>query len=104
PTKPCLRSPMLHLPTLITSSGENSPASRVLVNHIIEQSGAWQCRKYPGSHKVGSVFTSTATQHGGDHTHILSYHTVTPGHGYPRRVLCLQRLNLHGWNNRRHTL
>ena len=41
--------------------------------------GAWAQGKLVG--KVGSVFTSTATQHGGQETTITSFHTVLLHHG-----------------------
>lgn len=42
--------------------------------------GLWASHALVG--KVGSVFTSTATQHGGQESTILSFHTVLLHHGF----------------------
>ena len=45
------------------------------MKHFLDQTGGlWFQDKLVG--KVGSVFTSTATQHGGQESTILSFHTV----------------------------
>lgn len=43
-------------------------------NFLDQTGGLWQSGKLIG--KVGSVFTSTATQHGGQESTILSFHTT----------------------------
>jgi NAD(P)H dehydrogenase (quinone) len=55
----------------------NMPAQ---MKNFLDQTGAlWMHGKLVG--KVGSVFTSTATQHGGQESTILSTHTVLLHHG-----------------------
>lgn len=55
----------------------NMPAQ---MKNFLDQTGAlWAQGKLIG--KVGSVFTSTATQHGGQESTILSTHTVLLHHG-----------------------
>ena len=50
------------------------------MKQFIDQTGAlWAKGALVG--KVGSVFTSTATQHGGQETTITSFHTVLLHHG-----------------------
>jgi NAD(P)H dehydrogenase (quinone) len=50
------------------------------MKNFLDQTGAlWAGGKLVG--KVGSVFTSTATQHGGQESTILSTHTVLLHHG-----------------------
>ena len=50
------------------------------MRNFLDQSGSlWQNLKLIG--KVGSVFTSTATQHGGQETTITSFHTTLLHHG-----------------------
>lgn len=48
-------------------------------NFLDQTGGLWMAGKLIG--KVGSVFTSTATQHGGQESTILSTHTVLLHHG-----------------------
>ena len=48
-------------------------------NFIDQTGGLWAQGKLVG--KVGSVFTSTATQHGGQETTLTSFHTVLLHHG-----------------------
>ncbi|WP_027135544.1 NAD(P)H:quinone oxidoreductase [Geminicoccus roseus] len=48
-------------------------------NFLDQTGGLWAQGKLVG--KVGSVFTSTATQHGGQETTITSFHTVLLHHG-----------------------
>jgi NAD(P)H dehydrogenase (quinone) len=48
-------------------------------NFLDQTGGLWATGKLVG--KVGSVFTSTATQHGGQESTILSTHTVLLHHG-----------------------
>ncbi len=48
-------------------------------NFLDQTGGLWAAGKLVG--KVGSVFTSTATQHGGQESTILSFHTVLLHHG-----------------------
>jgi NAD(P)H dehydrogenase (quinone) len=48
--------------------------SAQMKNFIDQTGGLWAQGKLVG--KVGSVFTSTATQHGGQESTILSFHTV----------------------------
>jgi NAD(P)H dehydrogenase (quinone) len=48
-------------------------------NFLDQTGGVWFQGKLIG--KVGSVFTSTATQHGGQESTILSTHTVLLHHG-----------------------
>jgi NAD(P)H dehydrogenase (quinone) len=48
-------------------------------NFLDQTGGLWFHGKLVG--KVGSVFTSTATQHGGQESTILSTHTVLLHHG-----------------------
>jgi NAD(P)H dehydrogenase (quinone) len=43
-------------------------------NFLDQTGGLWQSGKLIG--KVGSVFTSTATQHGGQESTVLSFHTT----------------------------
>lgn len=55
----------------------NMPAQ---MKSFLDQTGAlWAQGKLVG--KVGSVFTSSATQHGGQESTILSFHTVLLHHG-----------------------
>ncbi|WP_029032180.1 NAD(P)H:quinone oxidoreductase [Salinarimonas rosea] len=50
------------------------------MKNFLDQTGAlWAQGKLVG--KVGSVFTSSATQHGGQESTILSFHTVLLHHG-----------------------
>ncbi len=50
------------------------------MRNFLDQTGAlWQAGKLVG--KVGSVFTSSATQHGGQESTILSFHTTMLHHG-----------------------
>lgn len=50
------------------------------MRNFLDQTGAlWFQRKLVG--KVGSVFTSTASQHGGQETTITSFHTTLLHHG-----------------------
>ncbi len=50
------------------------------MRNFLDQTGAlWQQGKLVG--KIGSVFTSTATQHGGQETTITSFHTTLLHHG-----------------------
>ena len=50
------------------------------MRHFLDQTGRlWQNGSLIG--KVGSVFTSTATQHGGQETTITSFHTTLLHHG-----------------------
>lgn len=50
------------------------------MRHFLDQTGGlWQKGSLIG--KVGSVFTSTATQHGGQETTITSFHTTLLHHG-----------------------
>jgi len=50
------------------------------MRHFLDQTGRlWQQGSLIG--KVGSVFTSTATQHGGQETTITSFHTTLLHHG-----------------------
>jgi NAD(P)H dehydrogenase (quinone) len=50
------------------------------MRNFLDQSGRlWQHGDLVG--KVGSVFTSTATQHGGQETTITSFHTTLLHHG-----------------------
>lgn len=55
----------------------NMPAQ--MKNFLDQTGGLWFSGKLIG--KVGSVFTSTATQHGGQESTILSTHTVLLHHG-----------------------
>lgn len=55
----------------------NMPAQ--MKNFLDQTGGLWAGGKLIG--KVGSVFTSTATQHGGQESTILSTHTVLLHHG-----------------------
>jgi len=55
----------------------NMPAQ--MKNFLDQTGGLWFNGKLVG--KVGSVFTSTATQHGGQESTILSTHTVLLHHG-----------------------
>lgn len=55
----------------------NMPAQ--MKNFLDQTGGLWLQGKLIG--KVGSVFTSTATQHGGQESTILSTHTVLLHHG-----------------------
>ncbi len=55
----------------------NMPAQ--MKNFLDQTGGLWAKGKLVG--KVGSVFTSTATQHGGQESTILSTHTVLLHHG-----------------------
>ncbi len=55
----------------------NMPAQ--MKNFLDQTGGLWFTGKLVG--KVGSVFTSTATQHGGQESTILSTHTVLLHHG-----------------------
>lgn len=55
----------------------NMPAQ--MKNFLDQTGGLWFAGKLIG--KVGSVFTSTATQHGGQESTILSTHTVLLHHG-----------------------
>lgn len=55
----------------------NMPAQ--MKNFLDQTGGLWAQGKLVG--KVGSVFTSTATQHGGQESTILSTHTVLLHHG-----------------------
>lgn len=48
-------------------------------NFLDQTGGLWFQRKLVG--KVGSVFTSTASQHGGQETTITSFHTTLLHHG-----------------------
>lgn len=48
-------------------------------NFLDQTGGLWAQGKLIG--KVGSVFTSTATQHGGQEATLLSFHTVLLHHG-----------------------
>lgn len=48
-------------------------------NFLDQTGGLWASGKLVG--KVGSVFTSTATQHGGQETTITSFHTTLLHHG-----------------------
>lgn len=48
-------------------------------NFLDQTGGLWQSGGLVG--KVGSVFTSTATQHGGQETTITSFHTTLLHHG-----------------------
>jgi NAD(P)H dehydrogenase (quinone) len=48
-------------------------------NFLDQTGGLWAQGKLVG--KVGAVFTSTATQHGGQESTILSTHTVLLHHG-----------------------
>ena len=50
------------------------------MSSFVDQTGSlWAAGKLIG--KVGSVFTSTATQHGGQESTLLSFHTVLLHHG-----------------------
>jgi len=53
--------------------------SAQMKNFLDQTGGLWFAGKLVG--KVGSVFTSTATQHGGQESTILSTHTVLLHHG-----------------------
>ncbi len=53
--------------------------SAQMKNFLDQTGGLWFTGKLVG--KVGSVFTSTATQHGGQESTILSTHTVLLHHG-----------------------
>ena len=55
--------------------------------------GLWMKRALVG--KIGSVFASSATQHGGQESTILTFHTTldTPRDSYRGFALCL------GWSN-----
>jgi NAD(P)H dehydrogenase (quinone) len=55
----------------------NMPAQ--MKNFLDQTGGLWFTGKLVG--KVGSVFTSTATQHGGQESTLLSTHTVLLHHG-----------------------
>jgi NAD(P)H dehydrogenase (quinone) len=55
----------------------NMPAQ--MKNFLDQTGGLWMKGKLVG--KVGSVFTSTATQHGGQESTILATHTVLLHHG-----------------------
>lgn len=55
----------------------NMPAQ--MKNFLDQTGGLWMAGKLIG--KVGSVFTSTATQHGGQESTILSTHTMLLHHG-----------------------
>jgi NAD(P)H dehydrogenase (quinone) len=55
----------------------NMPAQ--MKNFLDQTGGLWFSGKLIG--KVGSVFASTATQHGGQESTILSTHTVLLHHG-----------------------
>jgi len=48
-------------------------------NFLDQTGGLWAQGKLVG--KIGSVFTSTATQHGGQESTLLSFHTVLLHHG-----------------------
>ncbi|MGC9161886.1 NAD(P)H:quinone oxidoreductase, partial [Acidithiobacillus sp.] len=48
-------------------------------NFLVQTGSLWQQGKLVG--KVGSVFASTATQHGGQETTITSFHTTLFHHG-----------------------
>jgi NAD(P)H dehydrogenase (quinone) len=48
-------------------------------NFLDQTGGLWMAGKLVG--KVGSVFTSTGTQHGGQETTLTSFHTVLLHHG-----------------------
>src|SRR5215213_6686101 len=51
------------------------------MNSFLDQTGGlWAQGKRVG--KVGSVFTSSATQHGGQESTILSFHTTLLHHGF----------------------
>ncbi len=45
-------------------------------NFLDQTGGLWAQGKLAG--KVGSVFTSTATQHGGNHHHLVPHHPASP--------------------------
>ena len=53
--------------------------SSQMKNFLDQTGGLWAQGKLIG--KVGSVFTSTATQHGGQEATLLSFHTVLLHHG-----------------------
>jgi NAD(P)H dehydrogenase (quinone) len=54
-------------------------AASQMRNFLDQTGGLWFAGKLIG--KVGSVFTSTATQHGGQESTILSFHTTLLHHG-----------------------
>ena len=54
-------------------------AASQMRNFLDQTGGLWAQGKLIG--KVGSVFTSTATQHGGQESTILSFHTTLLHHG-----------------------
>jgi NAD(P)H dehydrogenase (quinone) len=54
-------------------------AAAQMRNFLDQTGGLWAQGKLVG--KVGSVFTSTATQHGGQESTILSFHTTLLHHG-----------------------
>jgi NAD(P)H dehydrogenase (quinone) len=53
--------------------------SSQMKNFLDQTGGLWAQGKLIG--KIGSVFTSTATQHGGQEATLLSFHTVLLHHG-----------------------
>ena len=70
-------------------------------NFLDQTGGLWMKGALVG--KVGSVFTSTATQHGGQETTIISFHhhAAAPGHGHRRPALRLPGPDEHGRDHRR---
>jgi len=75
------------------------------MRNFLDQTGRlWAGGKLIG--KVGSVFTSTATQHGGQETTLTSFHTTLLHHGMiiGGGSVFLQRTHKHERNHRRNPL
>jgi len=70
-------------------------------NFLDQTGGLWMNGALIG--KVGSVFASTATQHGGQETTITSFHTdaASPRHGHRRPALLGRRPDDDGRDHRR---
>ncbi len=73
-------------------------------NFLDQTGGLWVKNKLVG--KVGSVFASTGTQHGGQETphHQFSFHPYAPWHGDCRSALLRSPNDHDGRNIRRHPL
>jgi NAD(P)H dehydrogenase (quinone) len=76
------------------------------MRNFLDQTGRlWMSGALIG--KVGSVFASTGTQHGGqetNHHHLVSQHTAASGHDYRRAALLGTGSPEHGRDYRRHAL
>lgn len=80
-----------HIPTILPNELENADAiifgtptrfgnmASQMKNFLDQTGGLWAKGALIG--KVGSVFTSTGTQHGGQETTITTFHTVLIHHG-----------------------